>query len=96
MNPRHPGRAEDGFVDEVRRQVKRARESRELSFWEGLSLVGAVGWLIVIPSVVGAVVGRWLDDRCGSGLLLTLLLMGLGLAAGCLAAWRHAKRDLKV
>ena len=96
MNPRHHGRTEDGFVHEVRRQVKRARESRELSFWEGLSLVGAVGWMIAIPSVLGAVVGRWLDDRFGSGVLCTLLLLGLGLAAGCLAAFRHAKRDLKV
>jgi ATP synthase protein I len=89
-----PGTEEDPFVQEVRRQAERARASRRLSFWRGLGLLGMVGWMVSLPAVFGAVAGRWLDGRSGSGVFWTLSLLALGLVLGCVAAWRYAQREL--
>jgi ATP synthase protein I len=90
-----PARDEDQFVDEVRRQTERARQSRELNFWQGLSLVGSVGWMITVPALLGAFAGRWLDQHFDTGIFWTLSLLVIGLALGCLSAWRHVREQLK-
>jgi ATP synthase protein I len=92
MNADEP--EDDPFVREVRRQARRARQDRGLTFLEGLSLVGAVGWMVVLPALAGAAAGRWVDRRGQSGVFWTLSLMTLGLVLGCTTAWRHIQRDL--
>jgi ATP synthase protein I len=88
-------RGDDPFVGEVRRQAARAGQRRELSFWQGLSLVGGVGWMVVLPAVAGALLGRFLDTHWGTGIFWTLSLLVLGLALGCVSAWRHIARELQ-
>jgi len=85
---------EDPFVREIRRQAERVRRGRQLSFWQGLGMVGAVGWMIVLPTLAGALGGRWLDGRFGSGFVCTLSLLALGLVAGCISAWRYVQGEL--
>ena len=92
MSPVEP--EDDPFVREVRRQAERARGSHGLTFMEGLSLVGAVGWMVVLPALAGAAAGRWIDRRYGAGVFWTLSLLMFGLALGCATAWRHLQRDL--
>ena len=86
---------EDPFVREVRRQMERQRQSHTMTFWQGLSLVGAIGWMVCLPTVLGAFLGRWLDRYFASGIGWTLGLLALGLTLGCLSAWRHVNRSLK-
>lgn len=89
------GRNENHFVKEVRRQAERARRGRQMSFWQGLGLVGAVGWMVVLPALIGAFVGRWLDQRFEKGIFWTLSLLVIGLILGCIGAWRHVKGQLE-
>ncbi len=86
---------EDPFVREVRRQAERTQVARRLGFWEGLSLAGAVGWMVSLPTIIGAFLGRWLDARFVTGIAWTLGLLSLGVALGCASAWRHVHRELK-
>jgi ATP synthase protein I len=90
----NPPEDEDPFVREVRRQAEHFHHGRHLTFWEGLAMVGAVGWMIALPSVAGALVGRWLDSWMGTGLFCTLCLLLLGLLGGCISAWRHVRGEL--
>jgi ATP synthase protein I len=85
---------EEPFVSAVRRQAERARRQRPLSFWEGLGLVGAVGWMVCLPAVGGAFVGRWLDGHYGTGIFWTLSLLLLGIVLGAASAWRHVQREV--
>jgi ATP synthase protein I len=85
---------EDPFVREVRRQAKRAQATQHVTFWQGLNLVGSVGWMVVLPALLGAFVGRWIDDRSGMGVFWTLSLMFVGLALGCTSAWRNVHQEL--
>jgi ATP synthase protein I len=86
---------EDPFVSDIRRQAERARSSRHLTFWQGLGLVGAIGWMVSLPAVLGALLGRLLDAQFSTGIFWTLSLLVAGLALGCTSAWRHTRRELK-
>ncbi len=80
---------EDRLVREVRRQVEQAKRERQLTFWDALTLVGSIGWMVVLPVLGGIVLGRWLDGISGHRPLFTLTLLLLGLGIGSLMAWRH-------
>jgi ATP synthase protein I len=58
-----------------------------------LALVGSVGWPIVLLATGGALLGRYLDGRWGTGIRFTLALLTLGTAAGTFIAYRTVGRD---
>jgi ATP synthase protein I len=84
---------EDPFIQAVRQQAERARR-RHGGFWHGLAVVGVVGWLVALPAVGGAFLGRWLDRLADTGIRWTLGLLVLGLGVGCAAAWRHVQQGM--
>ncbi len=86
---------DDRFTQEVRREAERIQRGRRQGLWQGLVTVGAIGWMVSVPAVLGALLGRWLDGRAGTGIFWTLSLLAVGLAAGCTSAWRHAQQELK-
>ncbi len=85
-----PPRSRRGDVrDRTRRDVERLRRREPAgTFWRSLSLLGSVGWPVVLLALGGALLGRWLDDVLRTGLRLTLTLLVAGAAAGCFAAYR--------
>jgi ATP synthase protein I len=89
-----PSPGDDDFVREVGRQADRRRRGRAAGVWRGLAQVGTVGWMVALPSVGGALLGRWIDGRYSTGIHWTLSLMTVGLATGCMAAWRAMNREL--
>jgi ATP synthase protein I len=74
----------------LRRDLERhaGREQGQRTFWRSLSLIGAVGWSIVVPAVGGALLGHYLDRRWGAGVRYALLLLTVGVLLGSIAAWR--------
>lgn len=92
VDPEHPNHLDDA--------VKTRRERRERWEAEGerpigrnLALIGALGWTIVVPILIGIFAGRWLDRQFDSGIFWTLGLLVLGLAAGCTMAWKRMERE---
>jgi ATP synthase protein I len=77
------------------REARRARWRREgeRSLGQNLAMIGALGWLIVTPTLVGIFSGRWLDRQFGSGIFWTLGLLVAGLALGCNLAWKRMHRE---
>ncbi len=74
-----------------KRQERRAlwRREGERSLGQNLAMIGALGWTIVVPTLLGIFAGRWLDQAFHSGIFWTLSLLVAGLAAGCMFAWRR-------
>ncbi|MGP0069376.1 MAG: AtpZ/AtpI family protein [Isosphaeraceae bacterium] len=93
MSPLHPD--EDPFVREIRRQADRAHLAQRLTFWQGIGLVGSVGWMVVIPTLIGAFLGRCIDAREGTNVFWTPSVLFAGLAISCLGAWRHLEQELR-
>lgn len=77
-----------------KREARRARWAREgeRSMGQNLAMIGALGWTVVTPTLIGIFAGRWLDRHFGTGLFWTLGLLVLGLAAGCILAWKRIDR----
>jgi ATP synthase protein I len=56
-----------------------------------LAQIGVLGWIIVVPMLIGVFVGRWLDQDFHSGLFWTAPLLMLGAGLGCWSAWKWMK-----
>ncbi len=81
----------DPLVSNVR--LRGARHQRwlrdgEPSVGRHLAQIGVLGWMIVLPMLLGMFAGRWLDGRFNSGVFWTAPLLLAGLALGCWSAWR--------
>lgn len=82
--------------DEVRkRRTRRERWEREgeRSIGQNLAMIGALGWTIVVPTLLGIFFGRWLDRIFESGIFWTLGLLVAGLALGCTLAWKRMRSE---
>jgi ATP synthase protein I len=79
----------------LRRDLAREarREEERDPFWRSLSLLGVVGWLIAVPTVGFALLGRLLDRHWDTGARYTLVLMTVGVLLGSFAAWRSIHQD---
>lgn len=74
------------------RKLKAQRHATP-GLWFGLGMMGLIGWSIVVPTLIGAAVGLWLDKHYPGGRLWTLALMSAGLAIGCLNAWHWVSKE---
>jgi predicted F0F1-ATPase subunit len=63
------------------------REEGDKSFWRSLRVLGGVGWPIVLAAAAGAMLGHRLDERWGTGVRSTLVLITLGVVLGALVAY---------
>lgn len=71
----------------------RARRHKERTVWFGLGMMGVIGWSVAIPTLLGAVLGLWLDQRYPGGRSWTLALLVGGLTIGCLNAWYWVSKE---
>jgi ATP synthase protein I len=84
----------------VARKLK-ARDDPAPGLWFGLGVMGAIGWSVTVPTLLGAALGLWLDHHHWSRHSWTLALLVAGLSIGCLNAgfWvarqAHAIQDSK-
>ena len=76
----------------VRRKLKAQRHTTP-GLWSGLGLMGVVGWSVVVPTLLGAALGLWLDGRYPGGRAWTLALLMAGLTLGCLNAWHWVSKE---
>jgi len=65
----------------------RAQRDPAPGVWFGLGLMGIVGWSVVVPTLLGAALGVWLDRHYPGAHSWTLALMAAGLVLGCFNAW---------
>ena len=72
---------------------ERWKKEGERSLWQNLSMVGALGWLIVTPTLLGVLLGRWLDSLFEEGIFFSGALIFLGIALGCYLAWQRVSKE---
>lgn len=61
--------------------------------WFGLGMMGLVGWSVAIPTLLGAMLGLWLDKHYMGGHSWTLALLVAGLCIGCFNAWHWVAKE---
>jgi ATP synthase protein I len=90
-HPDHPERL-DAAVRLRRDRRDRWRRDGERSIGQNLAMIGALGWTIVTPALLGIFAGRWLDRMFAAGIFWTLGLLVAGLTLGCWLAWQRMHR----
>lgn len=65
----------------------RHRQDQHSLIATAVTMVG-LGWLVVIPTLAGMYVGRWLDGKTSHGVTFSAGLGLLGLSVGCVMAWQ--------
>jgi ATP synthase protein I len=82
---------------QVGAQETRKLKSRRLStlnVWSGFGMFGLIGWSIAGPTLLGALLGMWLDKLRPGTHSWTLALLVAGLSLGAMSAWHWvAKQD---
>lgn len=73
------------------RQTRRERWAREgeRSLRQNLSMIGSLGWLIVVPTLLGVFIGNWLDKTYDSGIFFSGAFIFVGICVGCYLAWQR-------
>lgn len=89
-----PQRETERLDEEVkRRRLRREQWEREghRSAAEYLAIAGAIGWSIVLPALLGVLVGRRLDLWLDTGVTFTAALVFVGVGLGSWMAWRQVE-----
>ena len=71
----------------------KARRNSTPGIWFGLGMMGVIGWSVVVPTLLGAALGIWLDRRSSGTHSWTLMLLVIGLIVGCWNAWHWVARE---
>ena len=71
----------------------RARRHAVPGLWSGLGMMGLVGWSVVVPTLLGAALGLWLDRNYPGKHGWTLALLVAGLVIGCFNAWHWVAKE---
>lgn len=88
-----PGKDKDrdaDFAERIGAGAERKLHARRHGggVWSGLGMMGVIGWSVVLPTLLGAAAGLWLDKHYPGGRSWTLALLIAGLVLGCFNAWR--------
>ncbi|MGB0084904.1 MAG: AtpZ/AtpI family protein [Rhodomicrobiaceae bacterium] len=89
--PRQPDAEQDRLAEAARLAAERAQEGEdnpEPSLGSRLGQIGILGWTIVVPTLIGVFIGRWLDRTFDTGVFFSAPLIMIGAAIGFWSAWK--------
>lgn len=88
---------DETFAGQIGAKVTRKLKARKSTqgVWFGLGMMGLIGWSVVVPTLLGAALGIWLDRHHPGTRSWTLALLVAGLAIGCVNAWHWVAKEEK-
>ncbi len=95
--PKQSSKSRPTLAEQVGAKATRKLKARNSTqgVWFGLGMMGLIGWSVVVPTLLGAALGIWLDKHHPGGRSWTLALLVGGLAIGCLNAWFWVAKEEK-
>lgn len=79
-------------IEKSAKELVKARKEKT-GFWHYASMIGAGGWLFVVPVVAGAYLGRFLDNKMKGDISWTLTFIILGIGVGIYNIWYFYVRN---
>lgn len=86
-HPDEPDRMAEAAGRAQQRHAEGERDP-EPSLGRRFAQIGVLGWIIVGPTLLGVLLGSWLDRLLGSGITLAAALTVLGATLGLWLAFR--------
>jgi ATP synthase protein I len=90
-----PGAVLSQTVGAQEKRKLKARLANAQGVWSGFAMFGLIGWSIATPTLLGALLGLWLDKRRPGSHSWTLSLLVVGLCIGCANAWHWVAKEDK-
>jgi ATP synthase protein I len=91
-----------GSADRVEHAAQQAaqreragREEPEPSLGAHLGQIGILGWTVVVPTLLGLVLGHWLDRYFGTRVFFSAPLLMVGAGVGLWSAWKWMHRQTR-
>lgn len=87
-------KSENQLKEEVAKQIRRMKQAEHdrPTLLKQTVYLGTLGLLFVVPVIVGAYLGRWLDGlTTGYSMRWTLSLIVLGVGVGALSVYLNVK-----
>jgi ATP synthase protein I len=87
-------KSEDQLKEEVAKQIRRIKQAEEdrPTLLRQTVYLGTLGLLFVVPVIVGAYVGQWLDGLVpGYSMRWTLSLIVLGVGIGAMSVYLNVR-----
>ena len=87
-------KSENQLKDEVAKQIRRMQQAERdrPTLLKQTVYLGTLGLLFVVPVIVGAYLGRWLDSlSAGYSMRWTLSLIVLGVGVGAVSVYVNVK-----
>jgi len=72
-----------------------ARRPGAMNVWSGFGMFGLIGWSVAGPTLLGALLGMWLDKHRAGGHSWTLALLVTGLCLGSMSAWHWVAKEYR-
>ncbi|WP_186754980.1 AtpZ/AtpI family protein [Echinicola salinicaeni] len=94
MKPGNNEKFKQTVAEKEGRKIKAQKEPLR-SIWFGFSLFGIVGWSVMVPAVLGVLLGIWLDAKIPGQYSWTLSLLILGVGLGAMNAWYWISKEGK-
>lgn len=88
--------SETEFSHQVgKKALRKLRAQRHVTqtVWSGLGMMGMIGWSVVVPTLLGAALGLWIDKHYPGSHSWTLMLLVAGLGLGCFNAGHWVAKE---
>lgn len=82
----------NSFEEEIGKKASWIKKWRKKGIlWETVIIIGAIGWMVALPMVIGGYLGTYLDKNVESdmgGISWTISLIALGLFIALYSVWK--------
>ena len=92
MSENEPSNFSKKIDAQARRKIE-VQKNPSQGVWFGLGMMGLIGWSVVVPTLLGAALGMWIDQAHKSMHSWTLILLLVGLLLGCFNAWHWVAKE---
>jgi ATP synthase protein I len=92
-DPEHEQKELEQAVERAHQRHQRWLQDGEWPMGRALAMMGRFGWSIVVPILMGAFVGRWLDRTFDTGVFWSAALVFAGAAVGFWMVWQRMNAE---
>ena len=69
--------------------------ARKTSVLENLALISQIGISMIVPIIIGLYLGKWLDDRLGTGPIFLFIFIIVGIASAFMNVFKLTEREIR-
>lgn len=82
-------------IGEAANRKLRSQRRGVQGVWLGLGMFGLIGWSVAIPTLLGVLLGAFIDKHYPGVHSWTLSFLIIGLFIGCVNAWHWVTKEEK-